>query len=70
MNCIISEEDWKVVEDRLKSMPDEFELGILEQSFTKKQLLQEIRNKSEVGEFYVRMQIDLIKWLAKQSKII
>jgi len=67
---IINEEDWKVIEDRLKSMPEEFELGILEQSYTKQQLLREIKNQSEVGEFYVKMQVDLIKWLAKQGKII
>lgn len=66
----ITEDDWKVVEDRLKSMPEEFELGILEQSYTKQQLLQEIKNKSDVGEFYVKMQTDMIKWLAKQGKII
>lgn len=67
---IITEDDWKVIEDRLKSMPDDFELGILEGSFTKQQLLKEINDKSDVGEFYVKMQVDLIRWLAKQSKIV
>lgn len=67
---IITEEDWKVIEDRLKSMPKELQLGILEQSFTKEQLLEEVRKKSEVGEAYVKMQLDFIKWLAKQSKIV
>ena len=67
---IITEEDWSVIEDRLKSMPEEFELGILEHSYTKQQLLKEIKDQSDVGEFYVKMQIDLIKWLAKQSKIV
>ena len=65
----ITEEDWKIIEDRLKSMPEGFEIGILEQSLSKENLLKAIQERNPVGEEYVKMQIEYIKWLAKQSKI-
>lgn len=66
----ITDDDWKLIEGRLESMPEELRLGILEQSFTKEQLLQEVRKRSEVGKAYAKMQLEFIKWLAKQSKIV
>lgn len=66
----ISEEEWKVVEARLKTMPNNMRLGILSNSFNKAELLVEVQNKSEVGGAYVEMQVEFIRWLAKQSGIV
>ena len=66
----ISDDDWKVVEKRLEGMPDELHLGILEHSFTKTELIEEVKRRSPVGIAYAQMQLGFIKWLAQQSKII
>jgi len=66
----IQEEDWKVVEERLESMSDDLKLGILGESLTKKELINEIKKRSEVGIAYAEMQLDFIRWLIKQSKIV
>jgi len=65
----ISNEEWKIVEERIKTMPDKMKLGILSHSFNKQELLLEVQNKSDIGRSYVEMQIEFIKWLIKQSKI-
>jgi len=65
----ISEDDWRIVEERLKTMPSKMKLGILSNSYTKEDLLLEVQNKSEVGRAYVEMQMEFIRWLAKQSKV-
>ena len=64
----ISEEEWEVVKARLKTMPDNMRLGILSNSFNKQELLLEVQNKSEIGGAYVEMQMEFIRWLAKQSR--
>ena len=66
----ISEEDWKIVEERLKTMPDRMRLGILSNSYGKQELILEVQNKSNIGIAYAEMQIEFIKWLIKQSKVI
>jgi len=66
----ITEEDWKIIEDRLDTMPEELQLGILEQSFTKRELIEQVKRRTEIGEAYAKMQLEFIKWLAKQSKIV
>lgn len=65
----ISEEEWKIVEERLKTMPDKMKLGILSNSYGKQELLYEVQNKTEIGIAYAEMQIEFIKWLMKQSKV-
>ena len=66
----ISEKDWAIVEERLKTMPDKMQLGILSSSYTKDQLLIEVQNKTEVGIAYAEMQLEFVKWLLKQSKVL
>jgi len=66
----ISEEEWKIVEERLKIMPNKMRLGILSNSYNKQELLLEVQNKSEVGRAYVEMQMEFIKWLVKQSRVV
>ncbi|MCK4647621.1 hypothetical protein KAT24_01675 [Candidatus Pacearchaeota archaeon] len=65
----ISEEEWKIVEERLKTMPNKMRLGILSNSYTKQELLLQVQDRTEIGKAYVQMQVEFIKWLAKQSKI-
>ena len=66
----ISDDDWKVIEKRLEDMPDELHLGILEHALTKTELMEEVKKRSPIGIAYAQMQLDFIKWLAQQSKII
>jgi len=66
----ITDEDWEVVEQRLEDMPEELQLGILEHSYTKSELLEEVKKRSQVGIAYAEMQLGFIKWLAQQSKIM
>ena len=49
----ISEEEWKIVEERLKTMPNNMRLGILSKSFSRDELLLEVQRKSDIGEAYV-----------------
>ena len=62
----IKEEDWKVAEERLKTMPNNLKLGIFSKSYSKQELILEVQNRTEVGEAYVEMQKEFIKWLVKQ----
>ena len=66
----ISDEEWRIVEERLKTMPDKMRLGILSNSFSKQELIIEVENKSEVGRAYAEMQLEFIKWLIKQSRVV
>ena len=63
----LTEKDWTIVEERLKTMSNKMRLGILSNSFTQQELLVEVQKKSEVGRAYVEMQLEFIKWLVKQS---
>ena len=65
----LNEEDWKVVEERLKDMPETLHLGILSKSLNKEELLKEVQKRTEIGKAYAEMQLGFIKWLAKQSKL-
>lgn len=65
----LNEEDWKVVEERLKDMPKTLNLGILGKSLNKEELLKEVQGRTEIGKAYAEMQLGFIKWLAKQSKL-
>ena len=71
MNTInITNEDWIVVEKRLESMPEEMCIGILSHSFTKKGLMVEVKDRTEIGISYATMQLKFIKWLLKQSNML
>jgi predicted metalloprotease with PDZ domain len=63
----LTEEEWKIVELRLRTMPDKMKLGILSKSYTKEELLSEVQDKSDVGRAYVEMQMEFLRWLIKQS---
>ena len=66
----ISEEGWKIVEARLKTMPNKMRSGLLSNSYTQEDLLIEVQERTEVGIVYAEMQIEFIKWLMKQSNVI
>lgn len=70
MNYIISDEDWRLVEARLETMPEEMTIGILSSVLTKKDILIEVRMRSEIGYSYAKMQLGFIKWLFQESKIV
>lgn len=36
----------------------------------KQELMKEVRERSDIGISYAKMQLDFIKWLAKKGKII
>lgn len=65
----ISEDEWKVVEARLESMPEEMRIGILSRVLTKTELTQEVKERTEIGHSYAHMQLRFIKWLLKESQI-
>lgn len=67
--CNITEDDWKVVEARLESFPEDMSIGFHSQIFNKYKLLKEIRNRTEAGHIYAHMQLEFIKWLLTQSKL-
>jgi len=65
----ISDDDWKVVEARLETMPEEMRIGILSNVFTKADLLKQVRDKTDVGQAYAVMQLRFISWLLREAKI-
>ena len=66
----LTDDDWLIVEERLKSMPDDMSIGFLSRSLTKIELMHEVKIKSKIGISYAVMQIGFITWLLKQSKIM
>ncbi len=63
----ITEEDWNVVEKRAEQLPENFHIGMLGEVLSRNDLLDNIQNKTPVGEAYVRMQLKFIKWAAKRA---
>ncbi len=63
----ITDEDWKVIEKRAEELPDNFHIGILGEVLSKEDLLQNIHERTEFGEAYVRMQLKFIRWAAKRA---
>lgn len=63
----ITEEDWKVIEDRAEELPDNFHIGMLGAVLSKEELLRNIRDRTELGEAYVRIQLRFIKWTTKRA---
>ncbi|MDZ4226634.1 MAG: hypothetical protein U1B79_00820 [Candidatus Pacearchaeota archaeon] len=70
MNYDISQEDWTIVEARLETMPEEMTIGILSSILTKRQLIKEVNDRSEIGIAYASMQLRFIRWLLQESKIV
>jgi len=66
----ISAEDWLIVEKRLESMPENMSIGFLSHSFTRDQLMVQIKDKTEIGTAYALMQLEFIAWLLEQSRIV
>ena len=65
----ITDEDWKVIEKRAEELPDNFHIGILGEVLSKEDLLQNIYDRTEFGEAYVKMQLKFIKWAAQRAAI-
>jgi len=65
----ISDEDWKVIEKRAEELPDNFHIGILGEVLSKEGLLQNIHDRTEFGEAYIRMQLKFIKWAVKRAAL-
>jgi hypothetical protein len=64
-----SEDEIKIVLERLKVMPRTVKLNIGSYgSFSRDQLIEEIINKTEVGELVVKMQILYIKSFRERAK--
>lgn len=62
----ITDADWEVIEKRAEELPDNFHIGILGEVLSKEDLLRNIHDKTKIGEAYVRMQFNFIKWAAKR----
>ena len=65
MNIEISEEDWKVVEARLKFSGSNLKILIFGKTLTKNDLLKEVEEKSEIGKVYATAQLEYLKWCAR-----
>ncbi len=66
----ITENNWKVVEKRLEGMPEEMCIGILSHSYTKPELVVQVKGRTDVGVAYATMQLKFIKWLLMESKAL
>lgn len=65
----IADEDWEVIERRAEELPANFHIGILGVVLSKEELLQNINDRTELGEAYVRMQLKFIKWAARRAAL-
>lgn len=63
----ITEDEWKVVEERAKELPEKFHIGILGEVLTKSDLLEAIKRRDEIGRAYARMQLKFLSWSIKQA---
>lgn len=70
MNYNITDEDWMIVEARLETMPEEMSLGILSTVLTKRDLMKQVNERTEIGISYASMQLRFIKWLLQESRIV
>ncbi len=59
---MIDEEYWKVVEKRAERVSDNIRIGILGNLYSKQELLEEVRNRSDVGRIYAEMQKEFTKF--------
>lgn len=65
----ITDDDWEVIEKRAEELPNSFHIGILGEVLSKEELLQNLHNRTNLGEAYVRMQLRFIKWAAKRASM-
>ena len=63
----ITEDEWKVIETRAEELPNNFHIGILGEVLSKDDLLKNIRDKTPIGEAYVKMQLRFIRWAAERA---
>ena len=61
----ITEEQWKIVEERLKRMPENIVIGILgvSEPLTKEKALQHVKARDSIGEEIARIQLEYYKYL-------
>jgi len=59
---MITEEEWELVEKRIEAMPEHMRIAILGRVYTKEELLNEVRARSEVGEIVARMQLRYLRY--------
>ena len=68
MMCSIPDDDWKVVEARLETMPEEMRIGILSRVLTKQELVKEVKERTEIGHSYAHMQLRFINMGVSMKK--
>ncbi len=66
-----SEDQWKIVKARLQSMPTNMNVSIGGMGpFTKDQLLEQIDEKSPVGELLVKVNFNYLRSFKKEASVL
>jgi len=65
----LTEDEWFLIEKRLESMPDSITFGTTCRSLSKKELLNELKIRSDLGESYANTQLSFLGWLIGKAKI-
>jgi len=63
----LTKSDWEVAKDRAESLSEGYGIGMIGKLFTKKDLLKEIEQQTDIGKVYAQSQKEFLKWLVKKS---
>jgi len=63
----LSEDEWKVIEERAKELPKGFYIGILGKSLSKEELISSIKERNDIGKAYAKMQYQVMRWYLQQA---
>jgi len=66
MRYMLDENDWLLALERYKKMPPTMKIVVLGQTLDKNAIIQNIEQKTSIGETIVAMQKNYQDWLAKR----
>jgi len=62
----LTKADWEVAKKRAESLSEDYGIGMVGRLLTKKDLLDEIDQQTDVGRVYAESQKEFLRWLVKR----
>ena len=62
---MLTEEQKRLVEMRLRMLPKDIKIHILGRAFTVDQLIKEVQKGTEIGEYIAQQQLNYLKYFSK-----
>jgi len=58
---MVTEEEWELVEKRIEAMPEHIKIAYLGKVYSKEEILQEVRARTEVGKLIAEAQLKYLR---------